>query len=512
MVILNYLKAISTISFITLFTIFIVSCENESTIESQGGNLPKVVSFTADPSTVPVGGDTVKLSWIVNNANSLSITPGIGTVTPVDTGSIKIFVDSSTAFKLTATNSEGSASANTQVSVVQPMTVNGFVYDIDGVPLPGVTVIIEGKSPVSTGAGGDFSISNVLPPYQIRIIVGSINTAMIYKGLTRPDPTLYYVGSTSSEKLAVINGNVPPAPGKYTQIFYVTSTMAWSTLADQTTGAYTINAKWKGTTNSFIGRLHVLRWLPDSVGLPMQYDAYGFQSGLSVSSGGIFGYYNFSESDFTNPAEQNISGSITLPASSYKIFYKSLSLNFNYVSVKLIDENGTALSSNFRYPVPVITDASYEVDAAAQITSTPNNRITFYRKRLINGGSSGVTINLESTPALNLPLYNTTGIDTTTQFSWFAVSGVGINLVRITPAFVGPTYYILTSENTTTIPNLSAQGLGLPPNTGYSWEVNQLFPFASMDIAASINFTQVLLGSIESGYANSEKFQFTTHP
>jgi hypothetical protein len=71
--------------------------------------------------------------------------------------------------------------------------------------------------------------------------------------------------------------------------------------------------------------------------------------------------------------------------------------------------------------------------------------------------------------------------------------------------------YTFTSGNTVNIPNLSAEGLGLPANTGYEWFVNQLFPFSSMDDAAYTNFIPVFDGSVESGYATSETFQFTSH-
>jgi hypothetical protein len=508
--IIFYYRSVSII-FLLIFSLLVISgCKNESTIESQG-NLPRIVSFTADPANVPVSGDSVKLSWIVNNASSLSISPGVGVVTPADSGTITIFVNTSTLFKLTATNSDGDVTANAQVTVVQPITVSGFVNDIDDVPMSGITVILKGKNPITTGANGDFSISNVLPPYEIRIIVGTVQTAVVYQGLTRSNPILYYPESTTQSKLAVIGGNVPPTSGKYTQVFFVTSTEAWSTIADQTTGVYSINATWRGTANSFNGKLHVLRWIPDSTGLPLQYDAYGFKNNLTINNGSILGNYNFTESDFSDPNEQNISGSIIPPTSRYLISSKYLKINFDNATVELAYETGVSLSDNFNYIVPVITGATFEVDALAQMASVPNSRATFYRKRNINSGTSGVIINLEGAPQLNVPMYNATGIDTTTQFNWTKESIGGVYLVNITPVFSGPSYYIFTSGNTVNIPNLSAEGLGLPANTGYEWFVNQLFPFSSMDDAAYTNFIPVFDGSVESGYATSETFQFTSH-
>jgi hypothetical protein len=511
MVIKYYYKAVITMFVVLFYLLLLSGCKNESTIESQG-NLPRIVSFTANPSSVPSGGDSVKLSWTVNNANSLSISPGVGVVTPADSGSITIFVSSSTLFKLTATNSDGDVSANVQVNLVQPSTVSGFVKDINEVPMSGVTVVIEGKNPVTTGANGEFSVSDVLPPYEIRIILSTVQTAVVYQGLTRSDPTLYYPEATKQSNLAIIEGNVPPAPGKHTEIFFVTNTLTWSTIADPTTGAYSINARWQGIPNSYVGQLKVLRWIPDSTGLPSEYDAYGFKNDFTISGGGIFNNTNFSESSFTDPAERNISGSVAIPSSSYSITNKYLNINFEDATVTITSENGVALTDNFNYVVPQLTGAKFEVDAIAQSQSSPNNLVSYYRERDINSGTSGVVVNLLGAPRLNIPIYNATGVDLATQFNWIKGSNGGVYIVKMTPVFSGPTYYIYTQGNAVKIPDLSAQGLGLPANTVYEWFVNQLFPFGSLDVAASPNFIQVYNGYIKSGYATSETFQFTSHP
>jgi sugar lactone lactonase YvrE len=66
---------------------------------------PSIVSFTASPTSLGVGGGNVNFAWNVTGATSLSINQGIGTVTG---SSISRNVSSSTAFTLTATNANGS--------------------------------------------------------------------------------------------------------------------------------------------------------------------------------------------------------------------------------------------------------------------------------------------------------------------------------------------------------------------------------------------------------------------
>jgi hypothetical protein len=202
---------------------------------------------------------------------------------------------------------------------------------------------------------------------------------------------------------------------------------------------------------------------------------------------------------------------VAIPSSSYSITNKYLNINFEYATVRITSENGVALTDNFNYVVPQLTGAKFEVDAMAQAQSSPNNLVTYYRERDINSGTSGVVVNLLGAPRLNIPIYNTTGVDLTTQFNWIKGSNGGVYIVKMTPVFSGPTYYIYTSGNAVKIPDLSAQGLGLPANTVYEWFVNQLFPFASLDVAASPNFIQVFNGYIKSGNATSETFQFTSH-
>lgn len=512
MVILRY-KTFFLISVLIVTILLVYSCSEDSTTEPQG-NKPTIVSFTADPSTVPAGGDSVKLTWVVSGATSLSISSGVGTVTPNDSGSVTVFVSSSTTFTLTATNSTGDVTADAQVTVAQTITVNGYVKDLDGEPITGATVIIKGKSPTTTGAGGNFSVSNVTVPYEIRLIIsgGSFQSAVVYQGLTRSDPTLFYLSSTTSSKTATISGTVPAAIGKTTTVFFVSGKEAWWAIANQNNGTYTINADWKGSISSFTGNLQVLRWTPNSNGLPQEYDAYGLEDNVTISAGGTFPNHNFVQADFTDPAEQNITGSITRPSSSYSILNKNLYLNFGNAYIPIAGESGSGLTENFSYTVPSISGATFQIDVNAEVSAIPNSRLTLYSKKGISGGSNGVIITLASAPQLNLPANNGTGIDTTSQFLWTEGSGAGISIVYIIPNGQGPAFFIFTDGNSTYIPNLSPQGLGLPPFQPYIWTTIEFYPMSSIDAAASDSFVLFINGNGgDYGRGQAEQFNFTTH-
>jgi hypothetical protein len=85
------------------------------------GTVPRVLQFGLNPATINVGGQS-QLSWQVENATSVSISPGIGTVDA--TGSRTVNPTVTTTYVLTATNSQGSvtASATLTIGSVQILT------------------------------------------------------------------------------------------------------------------------------------------------------------------------------------------------------------------------------------------------------------------------------------------------------------------------------------------------------------------------------------------------------
>ena len=104
------------------------SVKARATVQVRGP--PKISSFRASPTTIASGGRST-LSWSVTNADSLSISPGIGTVTGT---SVKVSPSATTTYTLTATNSLGSATARVTVTIrglpkissftVSPATIN----------------------------------------------------------------------------------------------------------------------------------------------------------------------------------------------------------------------------------------------------------------------------------------------------------------------------------------------------------------------------------------------------
>jgi len=91
------------------------------------------------------------------------------------------------------------------------MVVSGSVRDFGGEPIGGATVLVPGGRPVTTGSDGRFSISGVGTPYDIAVIVPgpnavAPNSAVIYQGLTRSNPSLLSPYFTGPTRAATIGG------------------------------------------------------------------------------------------------------------------------------------------------------------------------------------------------------------------------------------------------------------------------------------------------------------------
>ena len=88
---------------------------------------PVIDSFRATPDRI-TRGDTARLGWAAQNAESVLIDPGVGNVT--DTTEASVAPDTTTTYTLTAVNAIGdSATAQVTVTVVPPPVVTSFTAD-----------------------------------------------------------------------------------------------------------------------------------------------------------------------------------------------------------------------------------------------------------------------------------------------------------------------------------------------------------------------------------------------
>ncbi len=113
----------------------------------QGGSLPVINSFIADPNSITLGASSM-ISWNVSNATRVSIDQGIGSVGLI--GSTSVSPGTTTTYTLTATNASGSTTATTRVLVAGtpsssvsegPPIINSFTASPTTIPAGSSTTL-----------------------------------------------------------------------------------------------------------------------------------------------------------------------------------------------------------------------------------------------------------------------------------------------------------------------------------------------------------------------------------
>jgi hypothetical protein len=119
------------------------------------GAVPQIITFTANPATIN-SGQTSTLAWTVQNAATVSISPGLGNVNL--NGSQVVTPSATTTYILTATNSAGSvtAQATVNVNVIAPPLITSFTANPNPSPSPTSPVLLscQTSNAVSVTMGG----------------------------------------------------------------------------------------------------------------------------------------------------------------------------------------------------------------------------------------------------------------------------------------------------------------------------------------------------------------------
>jgi hypothetical protein len=88
-----------------------------------------------------------------------------------------------------------------------------------------------------------------------------------------------------------------------------------------------------------------------------------------------------------------------------------------------------------------------------------------------------------SSAVITAPAYGATGLDTNTDLAWTPLAG-GIHMLCLRGAGNHPTFVIISGGTHARIPNLSAQGLGLPSARPYDVGLGAVGPCANIDAFA----------------------------
>ena len=104
-----------------------------TTVSTVSATAPTIMQFTANPASIQAGQSST-LTWVVQNATSVSINNGIGTVNN-NSGSVSVSPTATTTYTLTATNSSGTVTATQTVTVGGSTAGNPQILRFEANPL-----------------------------------------------------------------------------------------------------------------------------------------------------------------------------------------------------------------------------------------------------------------------------------------------------------------------------------------------------------------------------------------
>lgn len=361
------------------------------------------------------------------------------------------------------------------------ITVTGRVVDFFD-PVPNVNVLVDGKT-TTTAADGTFSVAGVQRPYDVTLSFSGNSDVWIYQGLTRSDPTvqIFNLGTQHQASVSASIGSAPYASNEVGAVFPGGSTLAYGG-AGGSTGSSTIGpgtVNWSATDPLQV-TLYGIRAIVDGSGNPTSYTGYG---SLAVSLHNADTLTGLSVPITSSVSTGALSGSLTAP-SGYTLTDGRAIIRFGSASagalVGLPLANATPSGSFSNTMLPVGTSISHGL--AAQATDGAGDYSLAWGAVTIPSASANLTLPDVAMPTA--PASGATNVAPGTVLGWTTLAG-SVYLAEMYPAgSSGTRVYIVTTDTSTTLPDLSVISRALPTGAGYKFAVSTIGPFASMDAAA----------------------------
>jgi len=114
------------------------SCTASVTVTN--GQLPRIIQFSSSPQNI-ASGQSSTLLWVVENATSVNINNGIGSVSLGGTQAVS--PTANTTYILTATNAAGSVTSQATVNVGAGVSITSFTATPNPSPSPGTAVVLS---------------------------------------------------------------------------------------------------------------------------------------------------------------------------------------------------------------------------------------------------------------------------------------------------------------------------------------------------------------------------------
>jgi len=407
----------------------------------------------------------------------------------------------------------GTAGSLTQSTTLQlsatTITVTGKIRG----GTPNVTVRIVGKQSVLSDASGNFTFTDVIPPYDLYVVgttglqipgSSAIPAIAYYDDLTRPDPTVTRPLATTP---FLILSSSAPISGTKSGVGNTTNPIIiqWSNGGTPSTavtgaGSFSHTASW-GSSNTNSGTLYGLEFTRRPSGFPNTIVGFGSTNAtLTASQHSVVNLIMAAASSYA------VTGTITAP-SGFPNPTITLTQQFGNTSAVLHQTTGTDAAAT----LPVISAGNASIHAS----TSAGGATTSYVHPL--SAAADVSINLPAPAVQVAPIHAATNVDHSTAFTFTAPAGV-VSAVRIISTSTSGTgqaaYFIYTTSDSVTIPDVSE--VPLPPNQSMSWSVEGYGPYASVNDVAGVDPMETVSSTDFTGpkhfFTSSTTRDFTSAP
>jgi hypothetical protein len=374
-----------------------------------------------------------------------------------------------------------------------PITVQGRVVDFFRRPAPGLRIMID-QQEVLSGDEGEFTISGVVPPYDVSLIASTTQSdfssrsyAYVYRDLTRADPTLqvyYGLPERSSTVDLTVTGASFTEDDNRRLIFAFSSPDGYYAAPGINFEAPSLYPSWSGPAAT-AGTAHGLLVLlsssdpddpPDTGAPPLVYEAY--QTTPLALSDEVTSSLGLDMSADTIP-QVNLTGSVNLGQFSSQTHLISTRFADGTVLPLLTAESN---QGPFSYLVPALPSASLVVAASA---SAPGY-VVAHADGVPAAADQNVALELPRPVAPTAPA-NGTQVGPGTVFAWSTLGQTAQVFVwhfESEGFFEG--IYVITSRSEIEYPTVPGFTMDLPSDDEFAfyWSVETHGDYPSVDAAA----------------------------
>lgn len=419
-------------------------------------DLPTSVTASFETNPVPAGTSTVVVTFAVAGASA----PTSGSVTLAGTD---------------GTRERTATVAITTATVTVAGTVRGA--------RAGVTVGLVGKGTTTSNATGNFTFTDVTPPYDLYTVadgglsVSPTRTVYYYDDLTSPTPiadaaatfTLTLLNNSNATVRGTRSGGSPT-----TSMLLVTD--SGSIQDTPAASPYSMSVRWSPAAGTHMGTLYALQFTRRASGAPMLFEGYddvGPTQWIAATN-------NTVNLTLAPVAQGSISGAIAVPM-GFPRPDLTLTQELSTTFVPLWEATSTTNAVASVPVLPVGKSALHALSASGGATTALVHPLD-----PTSGGSYDVARTLPPPSVLSAPAAGATAVTAATSFAWSAVPDTIYELAVRTTTTTGTAraaYLVFTRATTGAIP--SVPEAPIPPNQSFQWQVNGYGPHASMDAAVS---------------------------